>query len=227
MTKARDLANIISGGFTADDIPNLDASKITTGTITPSDGTVTTDKIVDANITLAKLSATGTPSSSTFLRGDNSWVSAGGTNTPAFEAQISSDQTVSNFTDTKAQCNLEVFDTDSCYDNVTNYRFTPNVAGKYFVYGQIYGDVQNASDWNYTNTQIRKNGIISHSGTTDNRNNPGREGSVFMATTMIMNGTTDYVELWGQVYAQDGAGMRFSGTVGTSFTRFGAYKIIE
>ena len=32
MTKARDLANIISGGFTADDIPNLDASKITSGT---------------------------------------------------------------------------------------------------------------------------------------------------------------------------------------------------
>ena len=32
MTKARDLANIISGGFTADDIPNLDTSKITTGT---------------------------------------------------------------------------------------------------------------------------------------------------------------------------------------------------
>ena len=32
MTKARDFANIISGGFTADDIPNLDASKITTGT---------------------------------------------------------------------------------------------------------------------------------------------------------------------------------------------------
>ena len=32
MTKARDLANIISGGFTADDIPNLDASKIATGT---------------------------------------------------------------------------------------------------------------------------------------------------------------------------------------------------
>jgi hypothetical protein len=32
MTRARDLANIISGGFTADDIPNLDAGKITTGT---------------------------------------------------------------------------------------------------------------------------------------------------------------------------------------------------
>jgi hypothetical protein len=33
MTKARDLSNIISGGFTADDIPNIDASKITTGTL--------------------------------------------------------------------------------------------------------------------------------------------------------------------------------------------------
>ena len=40
MTKARDLANIISGGFTVDDlptltesqIPNLSASKITSGT---------------------------------------------------------------------------------------------------------------------------------------------------------------------------------------------------
>lgn len=41
---------------------------------TPSDGTVTTAKIADANVTLAKLSATGTASSSTFLRGDNSWA---------------------------------------------------------------------------------------------------------------------------------------------------------
>ena len=32
MTRARDLANIIAGGFDATDIPNLDASKITTGT---------------------------------------------------------------------------------------------------------------------------------------------------------------------------------------------------
>jgi len=32
MTKARDLANIISGGFTVDDIPNIPASKITSGT---------------------------------------------------------------------------------------------------------------------------------------------------------------------------------------------------
>ena len=36
MTKARDLANIISGGFTFEDIPNIPASKITSGTIDTS-----------------------------------------------------------------------------------------------------------------------------------------------------------------------------------------------
>jgi hypothetical protein len=147
-------------------------------------------------------------------------------NTPAFEAKVSSDQNVSNYTDTKAQCNTEVFDVGNCYDNVTNYRFTPNVAGKYFVYGQIYGDVGNANDWNYTNTQIRKNGSTIISGKTDLRNSPGREGSTFLSTVVDMNGSTDYVELWGQVYAQDGAGMRFSGTASVSFTMFGAYRIL-
>lgn len=42
---------------------------------TPSDGTVTTAKIADANVTLAKLSATGTKNSTTYLRGDNTFAS--------------------------------------------------------------------------------------------------------------------------------------------------------
>ena len=33
MTKARDLANLISGGFTEADVPALSASKITSGTL--------------------------------------------------------------------------------------------------------------------------------------------------------------------------------------------------
>jgi hypothetical protein len=40
----------------------------------PSDGTVTSAKIVDANVTLAKLSATGTKDATTFLRGDNTFA---------------------------------------------------------------------------------------------------------------------------------------------------------
>ena len=44
----------------------------------PSDGTVTTAKLADSSVSLAKLTATGTKSSSTFLRGDNTFASAGG-----------------------------------------------------------------------------------------------------------------------------------------------------
>ena len=44
----------------------------------PSDGTVTTAKLADSSVSLAKLTATGTKSSSTFLRGDNSFAEPGG-----------------------------------------------------------------------------------------------------------------------------------------------------
>jgi hypothetical protein len=60
---------------------------------TPTDGTVS----------LAKLSATGTKDATTFLRGDNTFASAGGVNTPAFRATMSSTQSISNDTPTKVQ----------------------------------------------------------------------------------------------------------------------------
>ena len=43
-------------------------------TITPAQNSVDTDKIVDDAVTAAKLNTTGTPSSSTFLRGDMAWA---------------------------------------------------------------------------------------------------------------------------------------------------------
>jgi len=59
--------------------------------------------------------------------------------TPAFEAYQSANTNISDAVDTKVLCNTEVFDTDNCYDNSTNYRFTPTTAGKYFVYGVLQG----------------------------------------------------------------------------------------
>ena len=55
MTKARDLANIISDGFTADDIPNLDTAKITTGTFADARMPST---VLNSNVDLTNLSAT-------------------------------------------------------------------------------------------------------------------------------------------------------------------------
>jgi hypothetical protein len=44
----------------------------------PSDNTVTTAKLSDSSVSLAKLTATGTKNSTTFLRGDNTFAEAGG-----------------------------------------------------------------------------------------------------------------------------------------------------
>ena len=58
-------------------ISKINAASILDGTVVASDiadSTITAAKIADSTITLAKLSATGTKSSSTFLRGDNSFV---------------------------------------------------------------------------------------------------------------------------------------------------------
>ena len=91
------------------------------------------------------------------------------------------------------------------------------------MYCQIYGDVGNADDWNYTITILRKNGSSIKSARTDLRSSPGREGSTFLSTVVDMNGSTDYIELFGQVYAQDGAGMVYLNTE----TYFGAFKLVE
>jgi hypothetical protein len=93
---------------------------------TPSDNTVS----------LAKLTATGTKNSTTFLRGDNTFASAGGVNTPNFSAKISANQTISHDTVTLIAFDTEQFDTDSAYTNTsTNYKFTvpSGKAGKYLV----------------------------------------------------------------------------------------------
>ena len=49
-----------------------------TGASQIQDNTVSNAKVVDDAIGIAELSATGTASSSTFLRGDNAWATAGG-----------------------------------------------------------------------------------------------------------------------------------------------------
>lgn len=110
------------------------------------DSAITSAKIANGSVTIADLSATGTASSSTFLRGDNVWGSAGGTNTPAFSAVMSSNLTLNNGTDTKLILNSEIFDTDSAFDSTTNYRFTvpSGKAGKYLFLVRITG----LSSWN-------------------------------------------------------------------------------
>jgi len=65
-----------SGNITVNRPMTLTAGDIVTADL--ANDAVTTVKIVDDAVTIAKLAATGTASSSTFLRGDNAWAAAGG-----------------------------------------------------------------------------------------------------------------------------------------------------
>ena len=88
----------------------IDASQLS-GTITPSDGTVTNAKIVDSTIELAKLSATGTKDATTFLRGDNTFAEAGGGIEMADQWRITANKTISSGT-SDVTANWEQVDTD-------------------------------------------------------------------------------------------------------------------
>jgi hypothetical protein len=64
-----DFGTAVAGTSTCDFVLHYGVGLITA----PSDGTVTTAKLADSSVSLAKLTATGTKSSSTFLRGDNTF----------------------------------------------------------------------------------------------------------------------------------------------------------
>ena len=115
----------------------------TVGTVSPASDSIATAmiqanavnnaKMADDAIGLAELSATGTPSSSNFLRGDNSWASAGGDMTPLFYARGNSEQTgLADNVTTKRIFGSEIFDADGVYDTSTGL-FTVPSAGKYCI----------------------------------------------------------------------------------------------
>jgi hypothetical protein len=183
--------------------------------------------IEDGTIGLADLSATGTKDATTFLRGDNTFASAGGTNTPSFLAYLTSNTEINDLTMTKVQCDTERFDTDSAYDNSTNYRFTPQESGKYFVYGAICFD--GTQELYRTTVSIWKNGSNYH--TIHNTNfysNIGYGDGGEIGVVVEMNGSTDYVELYAYVDTSNSTTGNLSfnaaGTIKPTF--FGAYKLI-
>jgi len=140
------------------------------------------------------------------------------TNTPAFYAtRTSSNQSLSDLTWTKAQPQTELFDSDGCYDNATNYRFTPTTAGKYVVFAN--SQMSDNSSAYESDTKFYKNG----SGTTEQTYTYIPNTGVFsqMLVAMFdMNGTTDYLELY---VRGDSTGTTPLYSTGSNF---GAFKLI-
>lgn len=132
-------------------------------------------------------------------------------NGPAFSAYLGSGQSISNNVFTKLNLNIETFDTDGRFDN-SLYRFTPNVAGYYFVTGSSTipgGDY--ASVYIYKNGSLIKSGIVGAAA-----NSPY---GVNVCGLVYMNGTTDYVEL----YAYQASGGSRTASAGANLTYFDGF----
>ena len=166
--------------------------------------------------------------------GSNSLISSDGSgtftinnsvlkNTPAFFATSSSTQTVTGSTWTKVQCGNEILDSDSAYDNSTNYRFTvpTGEGGKYMVFGQV---------WNYHSSTgiymlksaVYKNGSKLAYTQVDLYTAHDEFNEVYVNLNAVINlSAGDYIELYGNT----------DGTADTpefraTSTHFGAYKLI-
>ena len=116
---------------------------------------------------------------------------------PAFKAdRITTDQTVTSGAWVKVQLNGETFDIGGCFDSATNYRWTPNVAGYYQMSMSV--DLGAASAGTGALSSIYKNGAAVLYGCYTQM--PGGVEAISTGGGLVyMNGTTDYVELWGLV----------------------------
>jgi len=114
---------------------------------------------------------------------------------PAFSAKAAVDQSFSTSTWTKVVLETEEFDTANCFDNATNYRFTPTVAGYYNFQAHVRINYSSsAGDSIYV--AVYKNG--SEVGRASRLNMTGNWGVLPVSTMCYMNGSTDYVELYVQ-----------------------------
>jgi hypothetical protein len=154
----------------------------------------------------------------------------GQTNTPYFNARLGTDQDI-GYTGayTKIEINTEYFDSAGAFDT-SNYRFTPQTAGKYFVFGQCAFETTSSS--NNTNNLVATLVAIYKNGSNVAYQQIDRGGQLYSAykrtmgvsTIVDMNGSSDYLELYGRGNSNNAGSTRVAAdSAGSTF--FGAYLL--
>jgi hypothetical protein len=179
---------------------------------TPSDNTVS----------LAKLTATGTKDSTTFLRGDNTFVNV--YNTPSFFVYPTTGQTATHNSTNKITFGTESYDTDSAF---ASSRFTvpTGKAGKYYIHASVYTEAAANGTLEVSNIFIYINGVAKFGNANDFRTNQIRGFTTTVSGSFNL-AVGDYVEIYHYYYSSALA----NGTYGSgdnAGTYFGGYKITE
>jgi hypothetical protein len=120
--------------------------------------------------------------------GTNGQMTVAATANPTFSAYVASNQSISGSTNVKVPFNTEEWDTASCYDNTTNYRFTPNIAGYYQINAAV----------GVINSSTRALAMIWKNGVEFKRGNDCQAAvnGVIVSALVNANGTSDYFEIY-------------------------------
>jgi hypothetical protein len=149
---------------------------------------------------------------------------AGVTLKPAFSAYLSANQSVSDATWTKVQCNTEVLDSDSTYDNSSNYRFTPASTGYYLLCAGVdISCTENTMVDNYLS--LYKNGSqVSISRSYDNSSSKSTWRHHTFNQIINCTSTSDYYEIF--AYADPSSGsVTFKGDSTKQLSYFNGFKL--
>ena len=121
------------------------------------------------------------------------WITAGGSTTGSgFSATAGSTDALTQYTDTKIIFDVEGWDTESEYDAITNYRYTPT-AGKYLIMFLI--------TFNGLADAIKHEGSIRKNGSTFTRwtlQSSGTENRSVSGAQIVDANGTDYYEIYGK-----------------------------
>ena len=198
----------------------------------PSDDTVTAAKLATTSIT-GQTAETSAADADTILIHDDSASAlrkmtrsnflsgVGGVNTPAFSAERSSAQSISDATRTTILFNNEFLDSSSAYDTSTG-KFTPQTAGKYFVIANIILQSGSNSNFSFGFVELYKNSsVITESVFDDRGDENSRCYTAAPSAVVDMNGSSDFILIQAYLNAN-------SGTPEVSdMSTFTAFKIIE
>ena len=155
----------------------------------------------------------------------------GGANTPAFEAYLSADQTITDNAVTKIQFNTEVYDDGSGYDNSSNYRFTvpSGEGGTYKFYTTLnFSDNQNAQKIGFRQLYFYKNGSSYAFFYNDNGTAKAISSNFGSGNITLVLSAGDYIEVYAAIGQTDDNSPSITGySNGKRYSVFGGYKIIR
>jgi len=143
---------------------------------------------------------------------------------PSFHVHASGNQNLNDNTLTKINFPSEDYDADSTYDNSSNFRFTPGVAGKYHLYFLVKLETgANNNNIEYIEGHIYKNGSTISKFMNDFRDDKDGRAMTVMGSSVVESDADDYFEIYALINHDAGQGLAAGGN---HETFFGGYRLV-